>query len=409
MVRATPDDLLKPLGLDRPAARRRDLPWGRMAAAMLALAGLAAGLYVAAVGDPRGGEPQATVAIARTAAPVPASPVPDPAPAGQGAPKMRVTAAELESAAGVAVTRPDGQVPGAIIIQVPGEPTDRLAPAPDPRLVERTLFGLLPRIAPDGTRPADLYARRAGALPAGAAPAGRIALVVGGLGLSEGGTAAAVARLPRPVTLAFAPYGADLARAVASAREAGHEVMLQVPMEPFDYPDSNPGPHTLTTGTAAAENVERLHWLMGRFPGYVGIVNFMGGKFTADTAALTPALREIGARGLLYLDDGSSPRSVALAVAQGARTDAARAAVTLDGLTRAEAIDKELARLEKLARERGVAIGTASALPLAVERIARWAEGLEAKGLLLVPASAAFGGGGAGAEASGGQTRARAE
>ena len=32
---------------------------------------------------------------------------------------------------------------------------------------------------------------------------------------------------------------------VARAREAGHEVLLEVPMEPFDYPDNDPGPQTL--------------------------------------------------------------------------------------------------------------------------------------------------------------------
>jgi len=193
------------------------------------------------------------------------------------------------------------------------------------------------------------------------------------------------------VTLAFAPYGADLDKTVAAARSEGHEVMLQVPMEPFDYPDSDPGPHTLTTRAKPQENLDKLHWALGRFTGYTGVVNFMGAKLTSDEAALAPILREIGGRGLVFLDDGSSSRSLVGAVAPSARVPAARVDLVLDGTTQAEAVDRELGRLEEMAKKRGFAIGTASALPATVERILRWSRSLEAKGIQLVPVSSAYG------------------
>ena len=89
-------------------------------------------------------------------------------------------------------------------------------------------------------------------------------------------------------------------------------------MEPFDYPDSDPGPHTLTTRAKPQENLDKLHWALGRFTGYTGVVNFMGAKLTSDEAALAPILREIGGRGLVFLDDGSSSRSLVGAVAPSA-------------------------------------------------------------------------------------------
>ncbi|MFL5232537.1 MAG: divergent polysaccharide deacetylase family protein, partial [Microvirga sp.] len=171
----------------------------------------------------------------------------------------------------------------------------------------------------------------------------------------------------------------------------GHEVMLQVPMEPFDYPDSDPGPHTLTTRAKPQENLDKLHWALGRFTGYTGVVNFMGAKLTSDEAALAPILREIGGRGLVFLDDGSSSRSLVGAVAPSARAPAARADLVVDGTTQAEAVDRELGRLEEMAKKRGFAIGTASALPATVERILRWSRSLEAKGIQLVPVSSAYG------------------
>ena len=269
----------------------------------------------------------------------------------------------------------------------PGSPADgpvRLAAAPDPRLVEPSAFGMLPRIGRDGAHPARVYAR-----PASSKPGPRIAILVGGLGIGQSGTVEAIAKLPPDVTLAFAPYGEDLERMVSKARSDGHEVMLQVPMEPFDYPDSDPGPHTLTTRARGEENMDRLHWVMGRFTGYVGLVNLMGARMTADAEAFEPILQEIASRGLFFLDDGSSPRSV-IASGDGRSLPAGRAHLVIDGVPRAEAIDAELKKLEETARRDGLAIGTASALPVTVDRIALWAKALESAGIQLVPVSSAM-------------------
>ncbi len=390
------DILTQPLGLGRRAARpRRPLPVARSLGVVAGAAAAALGLWVAVVEDPLGGEPHARVAVERR------SPsVPDPAPAAAarvveaGDPASR-TAGEVETASGVSVLRPDGaSAPGAVIVRVPTPPGPvRLAPAPDKRVVERTRHGLLPKVGPGGARPLDVYARPVEPFAGTGKPAARIAVLVGGAGISAAATADAIGKLPPAVTLAFAPYGADLERQTARAREDGHEIMLQVPMEPFDYPDNDPGPHTLTVRGKPAETLERLHWVMARFPGYVGVVNFMGARFTADEAALAPILRELGGRGLGFLDDGSSSRSLAAEVAGRAGVPALRADRVLDAVPRAEAIDRELAALEETARRQGLAVASASALPLTIDRLARWARTLEAKGIQLVPVSAALKGG----------------
>jgi polysaccharide deacetylase 2 family uncharacterized protein YibQ len=192
------------------------------------------------------------------------------------------------------------------------------------------------------------------------------------------------------VSLAFAPYGNDLEGHVSRARDDGHEVLLQAPMEPFDYPDNDPGPHTLTVRGKGAENLGRLHWAMARFTGYVGVVNYMGGKLTADEGALAPILRELGGRGLVFVDDGSSARSLAEKVGAAVQAPVARADLVLDGVPRADAVDRQLERLEQLARQRGFAIASASALPVTIDRIAAWARTLEGRGVELVPLTNAF-------------------
>jgi polysaccharide deacetylase 2 family uncharacterized protein YibQ len=383
---ASHDVLSRPLGLrdeapGRPARWRAALRRVTILAATTAAAGLA--LFVALTDDPLGGEPFAVATIERRA-PEPAAP-----PATAGSPDR--SAGEVEQVSGVAVTRPDGTgAPDARVIRVPDPEPVRLAPAPDPRVSERGRYGTLPRIGPDGSRALDVYARpETPALPGGAAPAGRIALLVTGLGIGQAATRDALA-LPPAVTLAFAPYGTEIARLAARAREAGHEVMVQAPMEPFDYPDNDPGPQTLLAGAKPADNVDRLGFVLGRVPGAVGVVNFMGARFTGEAAALEPVLREIGGRGLGFLDDGSSPRSLALDVARKARVPAAAAEIVVDAVPRPDAIDRELARLEEIARRKGIVVATATALPLTLDRVARWARGLESRGLLLVPVSRAL-------------------
>jgi len=388
-VSASADVLTQPLGMNRRERRARRAPHvAPLLAGALGLMAASLAGYVASVDDPLGGEPHALVRVeARAAPPSPFRTVPDPEPE----PRQR-SAAEVEGASGVKVVRPDGSAPASVIVRAPAEPAAlRLEPAPDRRLVERTRYGVLPRVGEDGAKPYQVYARPVSGLPGGARPAARVAVLVGGLGISQTVTADAIAKLPPAVTLAFAPYGSDLDRHVARAREDGHEVMLQVPMEPFDYPDNDPGPHTLLAGAKPQENLDRLHWTMGRVAGYVGLVNFMGARLTADEAALRPILKEAAARGLAFLDDGSSSRSVVRGAAAKAGAPAAQADLVLDGVPRAEAIDRELARLEETARQRGFALGAASALPLTVERLARWSRELEKRGILLVPVSAAFG------------------
>jgi len=62
--------------------------------------------------------------------------------------------------------------------------------------------------------------------------------------------------------------------------------------------------------------------------------------------------------------------------------------VILDSVPSPTEIDRALGRLEMAARERNVAVGIASALPVSIEQIAKWAKAAASRGLLLVPITA---------------------
>jgi polysaccharide deacetylase 2 family uncharacterized protein YibQ len=259
-----------------------------------------------------------------------------------------------------------------------------LAPVPDPMLVEQTVIGPLPRIAEDGARAWHVYAHPAP--PANGRP--RIAVVISGMGLSEVPTRLAVQRLPAPVSLAFTPYGEALQEWVAQARASGHEVLLELPMEPYDYPENDPGPHALLTSLSAEENTDRLEWLLSRFSGYAGVINFFGGKFSTAETALGPVMAELKGRGLMIVDNQSASRSKISDIAKQIDLPFVSATSQLDTDLTAAGIDAKLADLEKKAVAEGFAAAVGSPFPLTIERINLWTEQLNAKGIILVPVTA---------------------
>jgi uncharacterized protein len=397
-------DLHAPLGLKtmhRTWWNR--IPFGLLGVLMIA-AVLSVGIvWVSFLPEPFGGQPVAVVRVDRSKTGIALKDIEVATPGHTPAKAGGTEAAHKGAPAGEAATEAGGHGAepahsGAKIINVPQEPEpNRYQGMPQDGQSLPTIsvarvtdqngkYGPLPKVAGDGTRPLEVYARPPQKKP-GTAP--RVVIVVGGLGLSQTGTQEAIRLLPPDVTLAFAPYGSSLDRWTARARQDGHELLLQVPMEPFDYPDSDPGPQTLLSNLSADENADRLRWLMARMTTYVGIVNYMGGKFSSSEDLMQPLMREVATRGLMYLDDGSSTRSAAGTAARPTRTPFAQADLVLDAQPTEEGIDARLAQLEGLARQKGLAIGTASALPVSIRRISEWAKGIDSRGVFIVPVSAA--------------------
>ena len=264
-----------------------------------------------------------------------------------------------------------------------------LPPVPIAELVEESQYGPLPKVAADGRRPIDVYARPsryAAVAQAGAPP--RIALLVTGFGLPDAPSPDLLNDLPPPVSVAYGAYGRSLQDGVSNARAKGHEVLLQIPLEPNNYPTEDPGPHTLLTTLPPEENLKRLQWLMSRYTGYVGVTNHMGAKFEVTQASLAPVFEELKRRGLLYVDDGSVKEPTAERVAYAIGLDYSEASVQIDGQSAAEIV-KQLGQLESLAMQQGAVIGVVRATPATIKQIVEWAGKLEAKGIKLVPVSAA--------------------
>lgn len=319
---------------------------------------------------------------------------PAPSPAVQTKPEP--TASKPAEPSSLAAARPDGpQIihvqptdsggAAGITVRDPSALGQNLATAhmPDRALIEDSATGPLPIRAADGRRPFDVYAR-----PWSGGRGARVAIVIGGLAVSQTGTQAAIAKLPAEVTLAFAPQGNSIGRWMQEARRRGHEIVMQIPLEPFDYPNVNPGRNTLIVGADADENLKNLRWALSRTTNYTAVMNYMGARFATDASAMEPIIAELGKRGLGYLDDGSTARSVASEIALKEGVPLAIGDTTIDTVQDRGSILKKLDQLEATARAKGFAIGIGSAFNVTVDAVDAWADEAKKRGIEIVPISA---------------------
>jgi polysaccharide deacetylase 2 family uncharacterized protein YibQ len=386
---------LKRLSLAQQLWRRRPQPLAATALALVAGFALG-GLWLARTPAPLAGEPVVTAAIPATAELVTSS----------------TSSAEDEAMPDGTMENPEYVIDQNAIEIIGGDPPDDLAPedeaapekneamiivaphrplksAPLKAVTETTDIGPLPRIGDDGRKPFDAYSQVT-PLAVTHSDMPKITLVLGGMGLNATLTQKAIDLLPGDVTLGFAPYGENLQAQVNEARAAGHEILLQVPMEPVGYPGNSPGPGTLLSDATPEQNIASLKWLMSRFAGYSGITNYMGARLLGAEDALRPVMKEVASRGLVYLEDASVNLTLSPKVAQDLRLPLQRAIMVIDANPTAPAIAAALAKLEKEAARNGSAIATGSGLDVTIETVAEWAKTLQERGILLVPVSAAY-------------------
>lgn len=293
-----------------------------------------------------------------------------------------VIPASVEADARIGV-RINGRVvyPGEALSEV--ESLGALPAAPIAGLHERTARGRLPVVAEDGREIAHEYARPFVAR----ADQPTVSIVLGGLGINYTHTTAAIEDLPPEVTLSFAAHARGLQTWIDRARAAGHEVLIELPLEPYDHGRVRPHQNMLRADASGADTVANLESILALGHGYFGVLNYQGDRFASNDEAAQTMFAALRDRGVAFIEDGSIPGEglSEAAAASGARF--AKADLVVDARIEAEAMQGQLMALEALALEEGSALGTAIAYPLTIDILSEWVEGLEDKGIVLAPAS----------------------
>jgi len=382
---------VRPVAVASAAASllRRGLQGLNHRLAALAALGLVAVLTVGAIqifGDPSAAGPRRIVSLA-------------PSSASADAPRISFSDASIEdgqmlsiddlpeAGAEVGEIGADGELRVAVVDtpETPSRtPTSPLPRAPIAGLTEAGAGGLLPIIGPNGRTPAQAYARPFTPTP------GRpsIAVIIGGLGFNANATRQAIEELPPEVTLSFVPYAQNLQSWIDRARAYGHEVMIELPMEPFDPNADDTGPQTLLSSASAEQNVNRLEYLLSRATGYFGVTNYQGARFATSASASQPVVQSLRRRGLVFISAGIGQRSAFSLEAQRAGLPSTAADRIIDARREAEAIDEQLLNLEALALQNQSAIGAGFAYPVTMEQVNHWARDVQTRGYTLAPASA---------------------
>ena len=351
---------------------------GASAAAFLFL--LSVALLVLLTGDPNKGSPLVRVELTKIGATKNAPNGWREALVAEGDKEAPLLPGALDLSNLPFMNHPDTTEPEAGAIAAP--PPEASATGPLPAAPLAGLYtpgpggGVLPVIAPDGRSAAEAYAR-----PFTADGRPKVALVIGGLGLNPQTTRAAIETLPPEITLSFAPYAEGLQGWIDLARSHGHEVLLEAPMEPVDYPANDPGPYTLITANRPEDTIRKMEWLMSRATGYFGLTNYLGSRFVTSDTAMTTFTLALKSRGLAFIDDGQ-------ASLRGGPIPRASADRIIDDELAAGSIDGQLKMLEAGAAGRGQALGSGFAYPVTINQVRLWAAGLSGRGLQLAPASA---------------------
>jgi polysaccharide deacetylase 2 family uncharacterized protein YibQ len=214
-----------------------------------------------------------------------------------------------------------------------------------------------------------------------------IAIIIDDLGNDVAATRRAIA-LPKDVTLSFLPYPDAAAKLAREAIRAGHQILVHVPMQPEGAEDA--GPMALRTDLPASENVRRLDWALSRVPGFSGLNNHMGSRFTADRGALRPVMMDVAARRIFFLDSRTTAESQVIPLAQSLGVTSAARDVFLDDETASADVDQELRVAESHARQGGVSIAIGHPHPQTLAALERWLGDSRSRGFVLVDVSEAI-------------------
>ncbi|MEM0985848.1 MAG: divergent polysaccharide deacetylase family protein [Pseudomonadota bacterium] len=220
-------------------------------------------------------------------------------------------------------------------------------------------------------------------------PAGlpTISVVLGGLGLNDKLTRTAIEELPAEITLSFSPHTRGLASWTRKARSAGHEVLIEIPMEAEEYGRIRPHHLTLQAGSSRSQTIARLDKLLSASDGYIGAINYQGSRFARNAALSELLIEALADRGLAFVEDGNLTSTNFAQTAGRLAMPFVAADAVIDTRIEADAMRDQLMALEARARLEGTALGTAIAYPVTIDALRKWAESASARGILLAPAS----------------------
>ena len=186
----------------------------------------------------------------------------------------------------------------------------------------------------------------------------RIALIVDDIGYDRA-IVKKFLSLNLPITLSMLPKSPFIKSIVDTARKNHVEIMLHQPMEPFEYPQINPGPGALLTSMTPDELVRQLVQNLEEMPFVSGVNNHMGSKMTANSSQMRQIFSILKQRDLFFIDSRTTEKTICRPSADLLQLPFGERDVFIDHFQDKNFIQKQLHELVRIATSHGGAIGIA--------------------------------------------------
>lgn len=208
-----------------------------------------------------------------------------------------------------------------------------------------------------------------------------VAIILTGLGLNKDWTAQLLVTFKGKVTFAFSPYSSNLQEQLQEAAALENQLLVALPMEPYAFPNPDPGPYTLLTGVKAEENISKTKAILKKIPNGVGMIGDYGSRFTLSPVDLEPVLKEIKGHGSTFVDPYTTLYSQVQETckALGMACPQVHMTIAPEGTTTQR--DDFFKRVIQSTKENGIIIISVPAIPTFTDYLLEWIADSEKKGI----------------------------
>ncbi|MBX9805823.1 MAG: divergent polysaccharide deacetylase family protein [Alphaproteobacteria bacterium] len=212
-----------------------------------------------------------------------------------------------------------------------------------------------------------------------------VTIILTDLGLNKNLTDQVLTTLQGPFILAFNPNSPNLHEQLTSATRLGFSVLIALPMEPYNYPNVDPGPLTLLTGVKAEQNIEKTKAILDHTPKGTGVIGLLGSRFTISKTDLDPVLQEIKRQGRIFIDPNTTPHTQVQETCESLQMPYQQVDLTLPLTTSSDQVDEFLKKIIQNSKENDNILISVPAIPEIVNVLPAWVDTLNENGIELEP------------------------
>jgi polysaccharide deacetylase 2 family uncharacterized protein YibQ len=215
----------------------------------------------------------------------------------------------------------------------------------------------------------------------------KVAIVIDDLG-GENQISQEILHWDLPLTFSVLPFTPHAKTIALEAQRKGKEVILHLPMEPHGYPKIKPGEGALLEKMDEERLLQQLSKDIETIPGIKGVSNHMGSRLMEDPEKMRIILSELKRRGLFFLDNRTTPQTIALQTANALGLKAMERSLFLDNSQNEKDVKEQLEKLIRIAISKGKAIGIGHPHPSTIKSLKEMIPKMQEKGIDIVPLSA---------------------